>query len=422
MNDYSKNKSKEKYSKEQLNNLELFEEGMNYLMNTYSRLPIVFTKAKMQYLWDAEGNKYTDFIAGYGCLNVGHSNKEVIDAIKKQVSNIIQPSNIFFNIPQIKLAKLLCEVTGFGKKVFFANSGAEAIEGAIKLARKYSTDKYNKDRYEIISFYNSFHGRTFGALSATAQVKKQSLFEPLLQGFRYAKLNDINSVIASTNDNTCAIIIEPIQGEGGINVTDKEFMKNLRSFCEEKDIILILDEIQTGFGRTGKLFAYENYEIIPDILVVAKSLGGGMPIGAIISNDEISKAFVPGSHGSTFGGNAASCAAGVAVLNYFKKHNLIKNTQEISDLLFSLLNDLKHNYDNLIKEIRGMGLMIAIEFKIPIAAEIVNLALKENLVLNKISDFTIRLLPPLIINKKNVNSLINFFKKTLKGFGKDEKN
>lgn len=424
MADSGKSNSKNKNINNNLKNTGIYEEGMKFLMNTYSRQPVVFEKAKMQYLWDVEGNKYTDFTSGYGCLNVGHSNSEVIAAIKNQVSKIIQPSNIYFSESQVLLAKLLCNLTGFGKKVFFSNSGAEAIEGAIKLARKYSTDKYNKERYEIVSFYNSFHGRTFGALSATAQTKKQSLFEPLLQGFRYAALNDISSVENTINEKTCAILIEPIQGEGGINVTDKKFMNELRNLCTKKDILLILDEIQTGFGRTGAYFAYENYDIVPDIMVVAKSLGGGMPIGAIISNDEISKTFVPGTHGSTFGGNAASCAAGVAVLNYFKKHNLVEKSKKPGRYLLSCLKQLEEKYKKSVKEIRGIGLMLAIEFNSPVAGELVKLGLENGLVLNKVSDFTLRFLPPLVINKKDIDNLTLFLDKTLKGFeenGKDEK-
>ncbi|MCE5330369.1 aspartate aminotransferase family protein [bacterium] len=404
------------------NSKDIYEEGLKYLMNTYSRQAVVFEKAKMQYLWDFEGNKYIDFTSGYGCLNVGHTNSAVISALKKQVSKIIQPSNIYFSLPQVELAKLLCSLTGFGKKVFFANSGAEAIEGAIKLARKYSTEKYEKERYEIVSFYNSFHGRTFGALSATAQTKKQSLFEPLLKGFKYATLNDIESIKSTVNDKTCAILIEPVQGEGGINVTDKIFMKELKSLCIEKDILLILDEIQTGFGRTGTLFAYESYDIIPDIMVVAKSLGGGMPIGAIISNEYISKSFAPGTHGSTFGGNAASCAAGVAVLNYFKEKNLVENSKEIGVYLLKELKKLEKKYADLVKEVRGMGLMLAMEFKNPVASEIIKLGLENFLVLNKVSDFTIRFLPPLVINKKDINKLVAFLDKTLKGFDKNGKN
>src|SRR5450830_1578174 len=402
MADSDKSNSKNKNINNNLKNTGIYEEGMKFLMNTYSRQPVVFEKSKMQYLWDVEGNKYTDFTSGYGCLNVGHSNNEVVAAIKKQVSKIIQPSNIYFSQSQVMLAKKLSELTGFDGKIFFANSGAEAIEGAIKLARKYSTDKYNKQRYEIISFQNSFHGRTFGALSATAQAQKQALFEPLLQGFKYASLNDLNSVIGAVNAQTCAILIELIQGEGGINVSDKNFIKSLGKICKEKDILLIIDEIQTGLGRTGKLFAYENYDIVPDILVLAKSLGGGMPIGAIIARDEINKAFVPGTHGSTFGGNAASCAAGVAVLNYFEKYELIRKSQETGKYLLSKLNKLKEKYAGAVKEVRAMGLMLAIEFNLPIAGELISSGLENKLVLNKVSDFTIRFLPSLVINKKDV--------------------
>ena len=403
-------------------NMGIFEEGMKYLMNTYTRQPVVFEKAKMQYLWDIEGNKYTDFTSGYGCLNVGHTNNEIVTAIKKQVSKIIQPSNIYFSQPQVMLAKKLSELTGFGGKVFFANSGAEAIEGAIKLARKYSTDKYSKKRYEIISFQNSFHGRTFGALSATAQAQKQVLFEPLLQGFRYAIFNDMISVAECINADTCAVLIELIQGEGGINVADRDFIKSLGQICKEKDILLIIDEIQTGFGRTGKLFAYENYNVVPDILVLAKSLGGGMPIGAIIAADEINKAFAPGTHGSTFGGNAASCAAGVAVLNYFEKYDLVKKSQKTGQYLLSRLNKLKEKYKGAIKEVRGMGLMLAIEFTSPIAGELISSGLREKLVLNKVSDFTIRFLPPLVINKNDINNLIAFLVKKLKESDENGKN
>jgi acetylornithine/N-succinyldiaminopimelate aminotransferase len=398
---------------------------MKYLMSTYTRQPVVFEKAKMQYLWDVEGNKYTDFTSGYGCLNVGHSNSEIVSAIKKQVSKIIQPSNIYFSQSQVMLAKMLSILTGFGGKTFFANSGAEAIEGAIKLARKYSTDKYNKQRYEIISFKNSFHGRTYGALSATAQSQKQAFFEPLLQGFSYASLNDFDSVARAVNENTCAILIELIQGEGGINVSDKNFVARIGKICREKDILLIIDEIQTGFGRTGKLFAYENYDITPDILVLAKSLGGGMPIGAIIARDEINRAFIPGTHGSTFGGNAASCAAGVAVLNYFEKHDLVKKSQEIGKYLLLKLNKIKKKYTGQVKEVRGMGLMLAIEFNLPIASELIRSGLENKLVLNKVSDFTIRFLPSLVINKKDINNLIAFLDKKLKGTennGKNKKN
>lgn len=393
-------------------NQEIIQKGADFLMHTYSRMNVVFSKAKMQYLWDVEGKKYTDFTSGYGCLNVGHSNPEVIKTLKEQISNIIQPSNIFYNIPQVELAEKLCLLTGFGEKVFFSNSGAEAVEGAIKLARKYSTDRYGKNRYEIITFNNSFHGRTLGALAATAQAKKQNMFEPLLSGFKYSDINNIESVKEKINVNTCAVIIELVQGEGGINICDKEFIIELERICKENDLLLIIDEIQTGFSRTGSLFAYQQYDIIPDIIVVAKSLGGGMPIGAVISTDKICSAFTPGTHGSTFGGNAASCSAGIAVIKYLLDNDLAARARVLGEYLSSKLKKLQFKYD-IIKEIRGLGLMLAIEFKKPIAPELMKSALENGLILNRVSENTIRFLPSLVINKKNINFLINFLDKYL---------
>lgn len=393
--------------------MEIFEQGNKYLMSTYSRLPVVFVKAKMQYLWDAEGSKYLDFIAGYGCLNVGHSNKFVVNALKQQIGKIIQPSNIYFNQSQVKLAKKLCEITEFGEKVFFANSGTESIEGAIKLARKYSADKYNSFRYEIISFEKSFHGRTLGALAATAQPEKQKLFEPLLAGFKYAVLNDISSVSKLINENTCAILLEPVQGEGGVYPADKKFMEWLRNICNEKNILLILDEIQTGFGRTGKMFAYKNYNIYPDILVVAKSLGGGMPIGAIISTEKISDSFGPGTHGSTFGGNAAACVAGLAVIDYLIENNLPGKSMKLGQYFLKKLMQIKKKYA-VVKEIRGAGLMIGMEFNKPVAEKLVKGALYDKIVINKVSSSTLRFLPPLIITKKNIDRLVKWLDVNIK--------
>jgi len=394
-------------------NMEIFEQGNKYLMSTYSRLPVVFVKAKMQYLWDAEGSKYLDFIAGYGCLNVGHSNKFVVNALKQQIGKIIQPSNIYFNQSQVKLAKKLCEITEFGEKVFFANSGTESIEGAIKLARKYSADKYNSFRYEIISFEKSFHGRTLGALAATAQPEKQKLFEPLLAGFKYAVLNDISSVSKLINENTCAILLEPVQGEGGVYPADKKFMEWLRNICNEKNILLILDEIQTGFGRTGKMFAYKNYNIYPDILVVAKSLGGGMPIGAIISTEKISDSFGPGTHGSTFGGNAAACVAGLAVIDYLIENNLPGKSMKLGQYFLKKLMQIKKKYA-VIKELRGAGLMIGMEFNKPVAEKLVKGALYDKIIINKVSSSTLRFLPPLIITKKNIDRLVKWLDVNIK--------
>jgi predicted acetylornithine/succinylornithine family transaminase len=393
-------------------NLEIYNEGSKYLMNTYSRLPVVFVKGEMQYLWDANGQKYLDFIAGYGCLNVGHSNKFVMGKLKKQIDNIIQSSNVYHNKTQVELAKKLCNLTDFGEKVFFANSGTEAIEGAIKLARKFSRDKYNSDKYRIISFYKSFHGRTLGALSATAQTKKQEVFKPLIEGFDYARLNDINSVKGKINKNTCAILIEPIQGEGGINISDKKFLTWIRKICFENKILLILDEVQTGFGRTGEMFAYQNYGIKPDIMVIAKSLGGGMPIGAIISTDDISSAFNPGDHGSTFGGNAASCAAGCAVIDYILKNGLIDKSREVGKYFLNKLKEIKKKY-TIIKDVRGIGLMLAMEFREEVADILVRNALKDYIILNKVSDSILRFLPPLMITKDNINTLMEWLDKNI---------
>jgi len=397
---------------ENIDNNAAYNRGGKYIMNTYSRLPVVFSKASMQYLWDVEGKKYLDFIAGYGCLNVGHSNKTVVKALQKQVSALIQPSNVYYNMPQIELARRICEITGFGQKVFFANSGTESIEAALKLARKYSEDKYDSQRYEVITFKRSFHGRTMGALSATAQPEKQKMFQPLLKGFLYGELNNIDSVKELISEKTCAVMLEPVQGESGVYPADVQFMKELRDLCTQKDILLILDEVQTGFARTGKIFAYENYNIQPDILVLAKSLGGGMPIGAIVANDEISSSFAPGMHGSTFGGNAASCAAAIAVIDYIKDNDLARRSAELGRYLLKGLNKLKDKY-GIIKEVRGMGLMAAIELKEPLAAKIIEDGLSDGLVLNRVSDYTLRFLPPLIIKKVNIDYLLKWLNKKI---------
>ena len=396
-------------------NEEVYNLGEHFLMHTYSRLPVVFTKSKMQYLWDINSKRYLDFIAGYGCLNVGHSNDSVTNNLKKQIENIVQPSNVYYSLPQVELAKKLCDITQFGEKVFFANSGTEAIEGALKLARKYSKEKFSQERYKIISFYNSFHGRTMGALSLTAQESKQKIYEPLLEGFDYAHINDVDSVKEKIDSGTCAIFIEPIQGEGGINISNIEFLKQLRELCNKEKILLVLDEVQTGFGRTGKMFAYEHYSIFPDILVLAKSLGGGMPLGAIVTDSEISTVFTPGIHGSTFGGNAASCAAGCAVIDYLLKNNIIEKAAALGEYFLDKLKALAE-YSELIKEVRGMGLMIGMELKKPVAADVVMAALKDYLVINKVSDYVLRFLPPLIINKKDIDTLVAWFNKNLKNF------
>jgi len=395
--------------------MEIFEMGASYLMPTYSRLPVVFTKAKGQYLWDANGEKYLDFIAGYGCLNVGHSNKSVISALKKQIQNIIQPSNVYYSLPQVELAKKLCEITGFGRKAFFANSGTEAVEAAVKLARKYSKERFSNSRYRIISFNKSFHGRTMGALSATAQQDKQKVYQPLLEGFDYAEINDFDSVLKKLTRDTCAILIEPIQGEGGINVANSDFLGKLRKLCTENKMLLMMDEVQTGFARTGRMFAYQNYNIVPDILILAKSIAGGLPLGAIVSDDEAGSVFEPGSHGSTFGGNAASCAAGIAVIDYILNMKLEERAFTLGGYFTGGLIRLK-NKTGLIKDVRGMGLMIGVELSKPVAGEIVEKALKGKLVINKVSPSVLRFLPALIITRRNIDVLLEWLQNNLESF------
>jgi len=396
-------------------NRKIFNLGSKYLMQTYSRLPVVFTKAKGQYLWDADGKKYLDFIAGYGCLNAGHSNKFVISALKRQIQDIVQPSNVYYSVPQVELAEKLCKITGFGEKVFFANSGTEAVEAAVKLARKYSKEKFSDSRYKIISFNKSFHGRTMGALSATAQEEKQKVYQPLLEGFDYADINDIDSVMQKLCPDTCAILLEPIQGEGGVNVSSFDFMKKLRDICTKNRILLMLDEVQTGFGRTGKMFAYQNYDIIPDVLILAKSIGGGMPLGAIVSSDDISSVFVPGSHGSTFGGNAASCAAGIAVIDYILNRKLPQRAFNLGRYFTGELLKLKKKFE-LVKDVRGMGLMTGVELEKPVAGEIVERALKDKLVINKVSLTVLRFLPSLVITRQNIDTLLGWLEANLGDF------
>jgi len=398
---------------EHADNNEVFNRGNKYLMNTYSRLPVVFEKAYMQQLWDIEGKKYLDFIAGYGCLNVGHSNKYVVKAVQKQVAYIIQPSNVYYNLPQVELARKLCGLTGFGHKVFFTNSGTEAVEAALKLARKYSVDRYGSHRYEVITFNRSFHGRTMGALSATAQPKKQKLFQPLLKGFLYADFNNTGSVSALINEKTCAVMLEPVQGEGGVYPADEKFLKDIRRICSQKDIILILDEVQTGFARTGKMFAYEHFNIFPDLLVVAKSLGGGMPIGAVVSSERLSDVFAPGMHGSTFGGNAASCAAGIAVIDYLKNNNIVQKAAALGAYLMTGLSKLMKKY-SVISDIRGLGLMAGMEFREPVAAGLVEKALYDGLVINRVSDTVLRFLPTLVIKKGNIDTLLKWLDNNIK--------
>jgi len=370
-----------------------------YVFQTYKRYQILFVKGKGKYLWDDKGKKYLDFLSGISVCSTGHCNPKVVEAIQKQSGKLIHVSNLFYIKPQIELAKMLSNIS-FGGKVFFSNSGAEANECAIKLARK-----WGDGRYEIISFNNSFHGRTIATLSATGQKKFSKGFEPLLSGFKFADLNDISSVERLINNKTCAVIVEPIQGEGGVCLATKEFLTDLKRICKKNNILLIFDEIQCGLGRTGKIFAYKNYGIEPDIITLAKSLGGGLPIAATIAKKGIAEILSYGSHGSTFGGNPVCCAAALEVLKIVNNKKVLKNVEITGKYFLDKLNILQEKY-NFIKEVRGLGFIIGIELNID-GKEIVKRCLQRGLIINCTQNKVLRFLPPLIINKKDVDAAIS---------------
>jgi predicted acetylornithine/succinylornithine family transaminase len=372
------------------------------IANTYNRYPITLVKGRGLKVWDSEGKEYYDFVSGIGVNNLGHCHPQVVEAIKKQVGELIHTSNLYYTLPQAEMAKLLTKKS-FADKVFFCNSGAEANEAAIKLARKYSKDHYGEDRYEIITMYQSFHGRTIATISATAQERFHKGFEPLLSGFRYVPFNDLTAVEKAINSRTCAIMVEPIQGEGGVNVPDKDYLKGLREICFSKRLLLIFDEVQTGMGRTGKFFAYEYFGTSPDIMTLSKSLGGGIAIGAMLSREDVASSFTPGSHASTFGGNPLACAAGVAAMKAIDK-NVLSHCKRMGDYFIRRLKKLKDKYPFIIS-VRGTGLMIGLELNFP-ARGITEECLKRGFLINFTMERVLRFLPPLIIKAKEIDKLI----------------
>ena len=377
------------------NILQIYREN---ILPTYTKVPLIFVKGKGSRLWDIHHQVYLDFFPGWGVGNLGHCHPKVMQAVRDQISKLIFIPNNYYHIPQAKLAQRMIALT-FPGKVFFCNSGAEANEAAIKFSRK-----YGKGRYEMITFENSFHGRTLAALAATGQKKYQEGFAPLPEGFKTVKLNDLQAVKAALNDNTVAIMLELVQGEGGINIAEKDFVLALRKLCDEKNLLLIVDEVQTGIGRTGKLFCYQQYGIIPDIMTLAKALGGGLPIGMMVVKKEISDTLGPGMHASTFGGGPVICKAALAVLEAMRKEKILFNVKEMSEYLFAKLEGLKTKYA-LIKEVRGLGLMIGVELNIPGKA-IVEKCLEKNLLINCTHDTVLRLMPALNVTKKEADKAI----------------
>ena len=384
----------------------------NYCLQVFNLLPVAFTKGKGCYLYDTEGKKYLDMIGGIAVNCLGYGNPKLTSAISKQAKDIIHACNYYYIPQKSELAYRLCRAS-FADKVFFCNSGAEANEAAIKLARGFF---YYKDinKYEIITANMSFHGRTMGTIAATGQEKFSRPFEPNVPGFVHVPYNDIDAMIDAVNPHTAAIMLELIQGESGVNPADKQYIQEIRKLCNEKGILLIIDEVQTGVGRTGKMFCYQNYGVTPDIMTLAKGLGGGVPIGAMLCTNEVATGFRPGDHGSTFGGNPLACAAGNAVLTVFEEQNIIDNVREVSDELFEKLNTLRSKY-NCIRSVRGMGLLIGIEFDDSITAQ----GMREQLMtmgflVSAIGKSTIRLAPPLILTKAQAGSFVRALDKILK--------
>lgn len=386
----------------------IISQYQKYIMPTYHKYPLIITKGKGKYVWDENNKRYLDFFPGWAVSALGHCHPKVVNNVKKQMGKIIHVSNNYYNLLQSELAKKIIE-SSFKGKVFFANSGAEAVESAIKLARKYGYPK----RYEIISMYNSFHGRTLAAITLTGQSRYQKGFEPLPRGFKYVPFNDFSALRKAITKKTIAIFIEPIQGEGGINVADKRYLKAVRDLCNKKDILLVLDEIQTGMARTGKMFCYQHYGIKPDVMTLSKSLGGGFPIAALITKTKIADVLSPGTHATTFGGSPIVCAAALAVFEVIEKEGLIENVNSISQYLFNKLNKLKQKYSGIIKEIKGMGLMIGLKLKFS-GDKIAELCLKEGLLINCTQGDVLRLLPPLNISKKDVDMAVKILDKVLK--------
>ena len=397
-----------------MNQKDYIEQGEKYILKTYNRYPVVLEKGEGVYLYDAEGKRYLDFGAGIAVFALGYGNKAYNDALKDQIDKLIHTSNLFYNIPAVEAAKKIVEASKM-KKVFFTNSGTEAIEGALKVARKYA---YNKDKtkdYEFIAMDQSFHGRSQGALSVTGNAHYQDGFIPKEFRAVFAKFNDLEDVKSKVTDKTCGIICEVVQGEGGIYPAEPEFLKGLRKLCDEKDILLIFDEIQCGMGRCGSMFAHDLYGVKPDVMTLAKALGCGVPVGAFVVNDKADGVLVPGDHGTTYGGNPFACAAINAVFEQFEEKKVPEHAKAVGEYLWDQLEQLKDQYD-FISGHRGIALMQGLEF-VPEkpAGEIVNAALKKGLILMTAGNNVIRFVPPLVIEEKDVDEMIRILKEILDG-------
>ncbi|MGZ4126538.1 MAG: acetylornithine transaminase [Actinomycetota bacterium] len=379
---------------------EIVQAESHYHMHVYGRQPVAFVRGEGARLWDTEGKEYLDFLAGIAVMSVGHSHPKVVEAVRKQVGELTHVSNLFYTEPQVKLAERLHDLVGWGK-VFFSNSGAEANECALKLARRWARERGAADRSGVVVALGSFHGRTFTTLAATGQPHKHEPFAPLPQWFKYVTLNDESALEEAITDDTTAVLLEVVQGEGGVRAATAEFLRAARKLCDERDAALIVDEVQTGFGRTGRWFAYEHHGLTPDIVTLAKALGAGLPIGACIAREEVADAFRPGDHATTFGGGPVPCAAALAVLDIISSEGLVQRAAEAGDGLMALLRDATAG-NPLVREVRGLGLLVAVELTAERAADVVGACLQRGLVVNNVAADTIRLAPPLIVTDEQI--------------------
>ena len=390
---------------------EYIDEAERALLHTYNRFQIVLDHGDGVHLYDMDGKEYLDFCAGIAVFALGYNNQRYNDALKAQIDKLIHTSNYYYNVPAIEAAKKLKEVSGMDR-VFFTNSGAESIEGAIKAARKYAYLKDGTTDHEIIAMEHSFHGRTMGALSVTGNPKYREAFEPMIGNIRFAKMNDFESVLSQVTDKTCAILFETVQGEGGIYPAKEEFMKKIKALCEEKDILLILDEIQCGMGRCGSMYAWQKYGVKPDIMTTAKALGCGVPVGAFLMTEKVAQhSLTSGDHGTTYGGNPLAAAAINVVLDLFGENHIIDNVQKTGAYLEEKLNGLADKYD-VIETRRGIGMMQGLVFKVPVGP-VIHKALEKGLILINAGTDIIRFVPPLVITKEDVDQMIGILTQSI---------
>ena len=385
-----------------------------YILPTYTQIPLCLVKGKGARVWDLEGREYLDFFPGWAVSGLGHCHPAVVNAIKTQSRKILHISNNFLNLKQARLAEMISK-KAFPARVFFCNSGAEAAEAGIKFARRYG---HAAGRYEMITMKKSFHGRTLGAMTATGQERIRSGVGPLPEGFRYAELNDLESVRRQVTEKTIAVFLEPVLGEGGVQVATADFMRGLRKLCDENNMLLMLDEVQTGMGRTGKMFAYQHSDIEPDLMTLAKSLGGGVPIGALVVHEKLGSAVLtPGTHGSTYGGNPLAASAALAVFDAIRKEGLLKNAQVMGQLLAEGLEELKSRHA-VIEEIRGLGLMRGVALKIP-GGPVVDKARAKGLLINCTQETVLRIMPPINVTRKQIVQALKILEEVLCGIQED---